>query len=429
MSKIDEIKKAMTLANVLSVKRINFSDMSDWKVDERTGNISHATGKFFKVEGIRVKTEYNSLYKKWEQPIINQQEVGILGILIKKFDGIPHFLLQIKIEPGNLNSAQVSPTVQATFSNYTQVHKGKRTLFLDYFLEQKNKVIFDQLQSEQGARFYKKRNRNILVEIDDEVEVPSNFFWVSMSEVKQLLKMDNVVNMEARSVLSGINYYLMENISDLKFSKDIAVSLSAIDGINTKIKVFSWFASMHTKFTKDVELVPLNDIQDWIFERDEIRHETNNYFSVIAVDIQTTSREVAHWTQPLLKLSGIGLVGFITKKINGILHFLIQAKLEAGYFDSVEIAPTVSTSIYSDVDFIDLFLKADEELVKFSAMLSEEGGRFYHAQNRYMIIETYGDLEIPENYVWMTLNQIFTFLQYNNCVNTEARTLLACIDA
>ena len=71
--------------------------------------------------------------------------------------------MQAKIEPGNLNYVQLSPTIQATKSNYTQVHKGKESLYLEYFRDRTNLVLIDQLQSEQGGRFFKKRNRNILI--------------------------------------------------------------------------------------------------------------------------------------------------------------------------------------------------------------------------------------------------------------------------
>src|SRR5690349_14894378 len=68
------------------------------------------------------------------QPIINQPEVGILGILAKEFDGVPHFLMQAKVEPGNPRPLMLSPTVQATRSNYTQVHKGAQVKYLEYFV-------------------------------------------------------------------------------------------------------------------------------------------------------------------------------------------------------------------------------------------------------------------------------------------------------
>jgi len=36
-------------------------------------------------------------------------------------------------------------------------------------------------------------------------------------------------------------------------------------------------------------------------------------------------------------------------------------------------------------------------------------------------------VELPENYIWMTINQLQTFIQFNNYINIQARTLLAAI--
>ena len=64
--------------------------------------------------------------KNWDQPIIIQNEKGILGILK---DSVKNkYLLQAKVEPGNKNRLQLSPTVQATKSNYQRVHGGKKFL-------------------------------------------------------------------------------------------------------------------------------------------------------------------------------------------------------------------------------------------------------------------------------------------------------------
>ena len=48
-----------------------------------------------------------------------------------------------------------------------------------------------------------------------------------------------------------------------------------------------------------------------------------------------------------------GIIGFIVKKINGVYHLLIQAKLEAGNFDVLEMAPTVQciTGSYRNPDW------------------------------------------------------------------------------
>jgi oxidase EvaA len=62
-------------------------------------------------------------------------------------------------------------------------------------------------------------------------------------------------------------------------------------------------------------------------------------------------------------------------------------------------------------------------------MLSEEGGRFYKNQNRNIIVEVSEDfdMDVPKNYKWLTLNQLMKFMEYNNNVNIEARSLLSVL--
>ena len=41
--------------------------------------------------------------------------------------------MQAKIEPGNINKIQLSPTIQATKSNFTQKHGGRKTELFGIF--------------------------------------------------------------------------------------------------------------------------------------------------------------------------------------------------------------------------------------------------------------------------------------------------------
>jgi hypothetical protein len=42
----------------------------------------------------------------------------------------------------------------------------------------------------------------MLVEIDDEIEVPDGFQWMTMYQIKMLLKEDNLINQHLRSIIS-----------------------------------------------------------------------------------------------------------------------------------------------------------------------------------------------------------------------------------
>jgi oxidase EvaA len=181
----------------------------------------------------------------------------------------------------------------------------------------------------------------------------------------------------------------------------------------------------------------MNQVSEWLRDDYRIYHKDGKYFEVIAVDVTIDNREVSSWAQPIVKPCQEGIVAFVAKMINGVLHFLVQAKLEVGNLDIVELAPTVQciTGNYRkglneyDVPFLDYVLAAGKEQVMYDVMLSEEGGRFYRNQNRNMVILAGNDFpkQVPENYSWFTLHQLMQFMQYNNYLNIEARSILSVL--
>ena len=75
---------------------MRLSEMADWAYDVAGGKIRHASGRFFSIDGIHVNTDCGQCHE-WEQPIINQPEIGLLGCIVKEFRGVLHFLVQAKI--------------------------------------------------------------------------------------------------------------------------------------------------------------------------------------------------------------------------------------------------------------------------------------------------------------------------------------------
>lgn len=440
------------------VKQISLAALRKWNFHKDTGNLEHNTGGFFSIRGLRVKTNIGQI-REWSQPIIYQPEFGILGILTKKINGILYFLMQAKAEPGNIHTFQLAPTVQATYSNYTRIHGGKKTPYLEYFLGDKTtQVLIDQLQSEQGARFYHKRNRNIIVGVPDseEINLEENFRWFTLGQLHRLLQENNIVNMDARSIISEINFApekvnsfdpvdpgrlnaILENspivakpISDFGIKLVISshpnsISLHTMDNLLQKI------TNEKYKCIIEVNPIPLNKVENWVRTEDEIFHKQQKYFSVIGVRTSASDREVKSWDQPIIKQKQQGIVGFISKEINGILHFLVQLKMEIGVMDILEIAPTVQciTDNYTFDDmppFTDKFLSRKDSTMIFDMYQSEEGGRFFHESNQNVAILTKDNfpLEEPPFYMWLSLGQLKEFIKFNSFVNVEARSLLSC---
>ena len=106
----------------VDVELIPFEKMEGWHIDD-DGSLHHDSGKFFSIQGIHVETDYG-ITNAWDQPIISQPEIGYLGIITKEIDGMLYFLMQSKIEPGNVNCVQISPTIQATNRGGRSDRKG-----------------------------------------------------------------------------------------------------------------------------------------------------------------------------------------------------------------------------------------------------------------------------------------------------------------
>src|SRR3989344_10854 len=141
--------------NTMQVTEIGIKDLAGWKTDPATGNIVHASGRFFQIVGVQIEGAEEREVSSWTQPMIKQNECGILGILTKKTGGVRHYLLSAKYDPG---------------------------------------------------RFYLKTNKCMIVEIpaEDLAVAPSGFIWLTLQQIRKLMKLDKVVNGFTRAILGSM---------------------------------------------------------------------------------------------------------------------------------------------------------------------------------------------------------------------------------
>jgi oxidase EvaA len=205
---------ALVKSSSMKMTQIPLEECKRWSYDKNTGSIKHSSGEFFRVEGYRITgTNSREVETGWDQPFLTQEgfDGGILGLIRKRFDGVPHYLVEGKEEPGNYNIVQISPTVQATFSNLKRAHKGNQTHYSDLFLNPQDypvKLLLDQWTSEDGGRLFNKRNRSMLLEFDEKSElelVSDRFKWVSLYQLKKLIKEQYaIVAPHIRGILSAV---------------------------------------------------------------------------------------------------------------------------------------------------------------------------------------------------------------------------------
>jgi oxidase EvaA len=419
----------------LTVRQVRFGELAGWSFQPGSGDLVHDSGRFFAVRGIEVRTNHGHV-PQWWQPIIHQPETGILGFLAKEFDGVLHLLAQVKTEPGNVNPAQLSPTVQATRSNYLRAHHGAAVPYLEYFLQRRGRVLVDVLQSEQGSWFLGKQNRNMVLEVTDDLEHDENFAWLTLGQMYELMKRPNVVNMDTRTVLACLPL----SSGPGEGHAGSATPRPPENGWDVERPgpdLTGWLTSRRDHYQLSTSLVPLSRVPDWHRGPETICHRTGKYFNIIGVAVTATNREVRAWCQPLLQPCGDGLVAFVLHRGAEGLRVLAHADVRPGYRHVIEIGPTVQCTPLNFADdperrpeFLDLVLSEDV-VVHYDVTQCEEGGRFHHAITRHLIVEVaeHAAPPLPPDYFWATLTELNNRIRSGCEVNIEARSLFACIQA
>ena len=195
----------------VKVKTIPLQKCKKWKMT-KNGVIKHDSGSFYKVEGVRILKSFNrENANTWDQPMFTEPgfDGGILGLLRKKIRSTPHYLINAKFEPGNYNFIQLSPTVQATFSNINKAHGGRGVKYLNYFKSPSKhdcRVLFKQWVSEEGGRLRNKRNLGIVVDhqSNEDIEFENDYKWATLKQIKDLILENAMINPHLRTLVSFI---------------------------------------------------------------------------------------------------------------------------------------------------------------------------------------------------------------------------------
>ena len=407
--------KSQKKQNKIKVKIKKLDNLNNWYFNKNS--IFHKSKKFFKIVGIDVKS--NLVGKNWDQPIIVQNELGILGIIKDKKR--ERYLLQAKVEPGNKNKLQLSPTVQATKSNYTRIHGGKKIPFLSFFINKKKDFIS---QSEQGYRYLFKFNYNSLVEITKSIKIFNNFYWFNKRDLIKLVKIKNILNMDTISVFSS---FISKNRKDFPL-----ISMQ---------KINKWIKIKDRIFNLKIKIKPLANLKNWIVKNDSINHKKNKHFSVIGININANKREVKEWDQPIIKGKKMAFAGYLIKEFNKTNHYLCRYNKKPGLKKST-LSCSVNTSDLKNYNSSNDLINFEKKILKnfflnkkkkfksiYDNILSDEGGRFFNCEIRYKALQLNNNtkIKIPHNYIWVSQNQMIEMISKKK-IDIEARLLFGCIN-
>lgn len=406
----------------------SIGDNTHWFYDKEKSIITNRNDSFFTVCGLEGKYSDG---KDFQQPIIVQNEVGYLGFIGKIVDGVIYFLMQAKIEPGNVNNVQISPTIQATKSNFTQKHGGRKPNYFDYFENSSRYlVIYDGEEPEQCSRFFKKFNRNVIILINEEIDILPSFRWMSIGQIKYLADhYNNLVNMDTRTVLSCLPYGNEENNVG---SRPIFAGEDRSDELIEEIDKYCNRSSFNA------ELIRLDKLVEWSITSDGIKCDHCYPFEIGFFDISIEGREVTHWTQPLAIAKGKALFGLLQVNCLDGIRFLIKIKEEVGCSNVANFGPTIQKESNEleggPKDIIEnLFfsrLKARGGLL-VDTILSEEGGRFYHEENRNIIISCNRSSlpeKLPNGYFLANYQTLWNIIAKRHLLNIQLRDLMSLLE-
>lgn len=435
----DWIRQARLTAS-LNTMLVPLDDLRCWSRNAHTGDITHETGRFFSIIGIHCRHRVDRSELEWDQPIIEQPETGILGILARPINGVLHFCLQAKEEPGNIGAIQLSPTVQATYSNYTGAHGGATPLFLEHFTAPPaDRVVFAKMQTEDGGRFLYKSNRNMIVAVGEEVpvELPDGFIWLTLRQIVELFEQDNLINACTRSILSSLVRPGEPALATAISRKSAGKSPHSPDpeALRTTLQ---WLDDRRAGNHMLARRITLNELKEWnIDEKGFFSHREKRFFRIVGLKVSSGTREVRSWCQPIIENPAAGIIGLLLRKGSGGWELLMQAKAEAGNRNSVQLGPTVQFtqgnyegSRKLNKPFLyEEFLETGSFQLLHQSRQTEEGARFYREYHLHRILlkPDNVDLDIPADYRWLPLEHVLFLLHLGEQVNSCARSILSCL--
>lgn len=409
----------------LQVAPTSLPQCEKWQIID--GELRHVSGRFFQVVGARAITPAGG---SWEQPLLRQEEVGLLAFLVREADGRFEWLLQAKAEPGNVGGTQIAPTIQATESNFQRVHGGAATRFLEWFASDGDEhVVADVVASEIGTRFLRKRNRNAvaLVPRGRRVTLGGAWEWFPSSELRSLLALDYAVGTEARSVIASAPWTLIADGTPFSrwheargFRGTLVVSHEADADVSSLVTELE---QARASASAGAHEIPLDDLRGWKVDDRGIHPERPGSVSVRYVWVAARDREVGQWCQPLMERTGTARADLVCQRRDGVLRFLLRTTWEPGLAERIELGPS---RLVDDARTLE---RPGNETTRLSMLQSDEGGRFLNCRTRYRIVERRAEpIEPPRaGEHWVTLAQLETLAHRPTTLTNETRTLISML--
>ncbi|MCX7150232.1 MAG: NDP-hexose 2,3-dehydratase family protein [Rhodocyclales bacterium] len=153
------------------------------------------TGRPFDVCHVQVRSLSREV-KMWEQPIVQSAGCGNILLPMGYWNDAPHFLFQTVAEPGFGSRMELTPAITVEPGDMKDSGEFGDSLAKD------GRVLISCLQSEEGGRFLFDENWYVIADVGPVMEPPQGYHWLSLAQIRELLRRGECFTNEARSALS-----------------------------------------------------------------------------------------------------------------------------------------------------------------------------------------------------------------------------------
>ncbi|MEO0438037.1 MAG: NDP-hexose 2,3-dehydratase family protein [Pseudomonadota bacterium] len=360
-----------------SLERIPIAEQAEWTFSD--SGITHKSGGFFSVCGVSDRDKVSD-----SRLMLYQPQSALTGLILYRSEHGTLVLLQARVEPGNTNVIQYGPTIQSTPANYLRLHGGKATSYVENFTEYLSgtNLLTHSMQLDLACRYFQKSKTHHYLEVDTPISTLENMVWASLPAISGLLKSDNVLNADLRSLLSVFDWTAFEN---------------SLESEDTAVQSDHFRAAPQLQLGR-FRLNSLEELEDW--QKDEYGISSEKYGTGVSMyRFGCTNREVKTWSQPLFTVKDEGAAQLLMRHENSTTEFLVTIDTEPGLSTSNAFYPSYLSSPAAK----SIIGKKCERISNSPRLLQcDEGGRFHQNNTSYELIEGCGDFEYEDNQLWIS---------------------------
>lgn len=190
-----------------------------------------------------------------------------------------------------------------------------------------------------------------------------------------------------------------------------------------------WFSELIKKSSFHTEWISLSKSSSWHLRDGRISHKSGRFFSIVGIEYKDNQGITQY--QPFIEQKEIGTLGFLMRDTKKGKEILVQAKIEPGNVEVVQLAPTCQATKSNllrihggkNPPFSHVFADKHLQIIK-SSLQSEQGSRFFGKQNSNIIALIKQKLNLPDTHRWLSIDNLLNLLSKDYLVNTDARSVL-----